>query len=191
MMVLAHFTGKPLDFQTLDKLTGKLAGQWTWPTASLIWLMQSGYELKLIEEFSFEAFAGKGKDYLIEKCGLEVANAQEAHSNLRREQKLAKKFVAVGGKVDYRIPQWPDLEKLFKDGYLIICNINANKLYRQAGYSGHFVLPIEITDQYIVIHDPGLPPAPALKVDRSTFETAWGYPAETDKNILAIRKQTV
>lgn len=186
-MILTYFTDKEWSFAELDKLSGKLEGKWTWPTSSLIWLLENGFEIKLIEEFSYEAFAGRGKDYLIEKCGLEVANAQEANSDLAREQLLARDFLNKGGSVDYRIPAWKDLEFLFKEGYLIICNINANKLYDYAGYSGHFVLPIEIDAEQIIINDPGLPPAPGLSVDRNIFEKAWAYPTESEKNILAIR----
>ncbi len=75
-----------------------------------------------------------------------------------------------------------------KDDYLIICNINANQLYSQAGYSGHFVVVVEVGADDIIIHDPGLPPAPSLKVPKAIFEKAWGYPTENEKNILAIRK---
>lgn len=188
-MVLTYFEEKEWSYSELDQLSGKLEGKWTWPTASFIWLMKNGFELKLIEEFSYEKFASRGKDYLIDKCGLEVANAQEGNSDLKREQKLAKKFVAAGGKVDYRIPDWKDLEKLFKDEYLIICNINANSLYQFPGYSGHFIVPIAINPEDIVIHDPGLPPSPSLKVNKITFEQAWGYPTEKEKNILAIKKK--
>lgn len=190
-MVLAYFTEKEWSFEALDRLTGKLEGKWTWPTRSFIWLMENGFEIKLMEEFSYEAFAERGKEYLAEKCGLEVADAQEANSDLPAEQKLAEEFIKKGGEVEFRIPQWNDLENLLKDGYLIICNINASQLYQHPGYSGHFVVPVEIGPNHILIHDPGLPPAPSIKVPRAIFEKAWGYPTESEKNIVAIRKQTV
>ncbi|MBI4223397.1 MAG: hypothetical protein HY609_00550 [Deltaproteobacteria bacterium] len=187
-MALAYFEQKERSFADLDRLTDKLKDKWTWPTASLIWLMENGFEIKLVEKFSYRDFAARGKDYLIEKCGREVADAQAFHSDLFREQALAKQFIEKGGTVDYRIPGLQDIEQSLKDEYLIICNINANCLYQRSGYSGHFVLPVEIGDQNIVIHDPGLPPAPSLKVPKTIFEKAWGYPAEEDKNLLAIRK---
>lgn len=187
-MVLTYFTNKEWSFETLDQLSGKLEGKWTWPTQSFIWLLNNGFEIKLIEEFSYQAFADEGKNYLIEKCGLEVADAQEANSDLPREQKLALEFIQKGGAVDLRIPTLQDLKSLLMDGYLTICNINANRLYNLTGYSGHFVLPIEISPIEILLHDPGLPPAPSTKVAPSVFEAAWGYPTEKEKNILAIRK---
>lgn len=188
-MILTYFTKREWPFETLDQVTGKLEGKWTWPTQSLIWLMEEGFEIKLIEEFSYEGFAKRGKGYLVEKLGLEVANTQEANSDLLREQKLAQEFVRKGEEVDFRIPQWNDLKNLLKDNYLIICNINANLLYNYPGYSGHFVIPIEIAPHHLIVHDPGLPPAPSLRVKKEVFEKAWGYPTEKEKNILAIRKK--
>lgn len=187
-MVLTYFINKEWSDEELDQITQKLKDKWTWPTASLIWLLKNGFEIKMIEEFSYEAFADKGKDYLIEKCGIEVANAQEANSDIQREKRLAVEFVQSGGRVDYRIPAWKDLEYLFKAEYLIICNINANLLYNHSGYSGHFVVPIAMTNKEIILHDPGLPPAPSIKVEKEVFEKAWAYPTEGEKNILAIRK---
>lgn len=186
-MVLTTFTGKEWPFELLDQLSGKLEGKWTWPTQSFIWLIENGFEIRLIEEFSYEAFAKRGKEYLVEKCGLEVANAQEVNSDLVREQQLAFEFIKKGGKVEYRIPTLDDLKYLLNENYLIICNINANLLYNYPGYSGHFVLPLEIADQEITLHDPGLPPAPSTKVTLDIFEKAWGYPTEKEKNVLGIK----
>lgn len=187
-MILTHWTGGEPSFDDLDRLSGKREGKWTWPTASLIWLMEQGFELKLIETFSFEDFAKEGKNYLVRKCGQEVADAQEQNSDLPREQELAVQFVKKGGRVDFRIPEWKDLENLFKDDYLMICNINANCLYNHPGYSGHFVVPVTMDEESVTLHDPGLPPAPFLKVSREQFEKAWAYPTPDDKNILGIRK---
>lgn len=186
-MVLTFLSPKgSWPFEKLDKLSQKLEGKWTWPTASLIWLLDHGYEVKLIETFSYAAFAKDGIQYLIKEFGEEVAKAQEANSYLQTEQKLASEF-AKRCQTDQRIPTWEDLKKLFNQGYLIICNINACILSGKEGYSGHFVVPTEIQTEQITFHDPGLPPKPNIMIDRSTFEKAWGYPSDGAKNILAIR----
>lgn len=185
-MILTYFTQKDFSFAELDQISGKLEGKWTWPTTSLIWLIDNGFEIKLIEEFSYEAFGKEGKSYLAKRCGEEVANAQEANSDLPREQKLALQF-AKRIAIDCRIPSWADLKNLFQEGYLLICNINAAVLYGQEGYSGHFVIPVQIMSEDIILHDPGLPPNPSFKVSQKIFDRAWGYPTEHEKNILAIR----
>lgn len=187
-MVLTALTQKEWSYQELDQITGKLQGQWTWPTLSLIWLLDNNFEVQLIEEFEYEEFGKKGKEYLVKKWGEEVAKAQETHSDLRREQKLALEF-ARRSKVHFRVPTWNDLNQLFKDGYLVICNINANLLFGHSGYSGHFIVPTEISEKEIILHDPGLPPAPFMRVARNIFEKAWGYPTKREKNVLGIRKK--
>lgn len=185
-MVLTYFTNREWSYTELIQITGKLEGKWTWPTTSLLWLLDHGYDVQLIEEFSYEEFAKRGKDYLIEKCGEEVADIQETNSDLPREQKLAAE-VAKRSPVDFRTPSWKDLEQLFKEDYLIICNINASTLYHRKGYSGHFVVPVSVTSDEITLHDPGLPPSPSFTVSKQTFEKAWAYPTEHEKNILAIK----
>lgn len=188
-MILTYFTGKEWPYETLDRLSGKLPGKWTWPTQSLLWLMEHGFEIRLIEEFSYEAFGKKGKTYLVEKCGVEVAAAQESHSDLQMEQKKAFAF-ARKGNVEYRVPELEDFNQLFKKGYLTLCNINASLLFGQPGYSGHFVVPLEITQDNVRLHDPGLPPKADCRVSRAIFEKSWSYPTEHEKNILAIRPAT-
>ncbi|MDO8494196.1 MAG: hypothetical protein Q7S68_02545 [Deltaproteobacteria bacterium] len=189
-MVLKHCTGKEYSLQELARETGKLEGKWTWPTTSFLWLMRNGFEIRLMEDFSYEEFANRGKEYLAEHSGQEVADAQEKHSDLPREQKIALQFVAQSKLVlSQKIPTWEDLKRLFKEGYLIICNINANLLFEMQGYSGHFVLLTDINDEKLVLHDPGLPPRPFVSVSKKTFEKAWGYPTERSRNILAIKKE--
>lgn len=185
-MVLTFFSGKEWPFETLDKISGKLSGKWTWPTLSMLWFLENGYEIKLIEEFDYLEFGKKGKGYLVEKCGADVADAQEKNSDLAREQKLALEFHQKG-KIEFRIPAWEDLQNLLADGYLLILNVNAALMHGQKGYSGHFVVPVAVTDNEIILHDPGLPPTPSLTIGRDVFEAAWGYPTSHEKNLLAVK----
>lgn len=188
-MILGHFEGREYSFKELDLLSGKLPGKWTWPTQTFLWLLKHGYEVRLIEEFSYEAFGLKGKDYILEIAGNEIAQAQELNSDIEREQHLALEF-SKKGLVEYRIPTLEDINQLIKEGYLIICNINASMLYFDTGYSGHFIIPIEVTPHNVTIHDPGLPAKPSQVVPKTSFEKAWAYPNEKAKNIAAIRKKS-
>lgn len=185
-MVLSYFTDKEWSMGDLVRLTGKSEGKWTWPTTSLLWLLENGFEVRLIEKFSYADFARRGKDYLIEKCGREVADAQEVNSDLERERELAARFTSKGT-VEFRMPTYENLECLLKDGYLTICNINASIISKRERYSGHFVVPTGLTEEKIIFHDPGLPPIPFREATRTLFEKAWGYPTKHEKNILAVR----
>ena len=175
-------------YEQLDEISQKVVGKWTWPTAAMVWLMDHGYEVKLIEEFDYQAFADKGMDYLIDKCGPEVAEAQADNSLIEVEQKTAADFVERAP-VEHRVPNIDDFKQLIAEGWVVICNINASLLHEQTGYTGHFVVVSAVDDKEVTLHDPGLPPYPELAVERAVFEHAWAYPSTTDKNVLAIRKK--
>jgi len=186
-IVLGHFwPDREFMYEELDKITAKVPGKWTWPTAAMIWLMENGFELHLVEDFDYKEFAQRGEQYIIEKCGPEVGEAQIKNSIISREQEYAAKFVKIAP-LERRIPTFKDIKNYLSDGYLIICNINASTLYNQPGYSGHFVVIFRYGWRTLTIHDPGLPPRPSLHVKKNVFEKAWAYPTEREKNLLAIR----
>ena len=187
-MVLKFFENREYSWKELDRLSGKLPDKWTWPTQTFLWLLDHGYEIQLIETFNYQEFGKRGGDYIIETVGEEVAAAQDQNSNIPQEQAFALEF-AKKGLVECRIPMLQDLKQLMKEGYLTICNINAALLYHHTGYSGHFIIPTELTSDHVVIHDPGLPPKPAQHIEMTTFEASWAFPTEKAKNLVAIRKK--
>lgn len=186
-MVVKYF--KPefdVSFENLDRITDKEPGKWTWPTAGMLWLLDNGFELKLVEDFDYEDFANRGEQYIIDKVGPEVARAQIANSDVTRELQYARRFAKLN-LVDCRLPDFKEIKKLLSEGYLIICNVNSTTLAGGPGYSGHFVVVFEGDDKTVTIHDPGLPPKPSQKVSHSVFERAWAYPTPNEKNLLAVR----
>lgn len=186
-MALAVFEPQTeFSYEELNKISGKQVGKWTWPTTTMLWLHERGYELILKSDFDYADFAKRGEKYLRERCGEEVARAQIANSDISRELEVAKKFAAT--KIPSRkIPDLAELKKLLTEGYVIICNINAAVLHWQQGYSGHFVVVTEVSESTVTLHDPGLPPKPDFQVSTASFEAAWAYPELRDKNLLAIR----
>lgn len=189
-MVLTFFEPeREYSYDELDRISHKQPGKWTWPTASMLWFLEQGFELRLIEEFDYRAFAARGGDYLLERCGEEVGRAQIEKSDLASELAFAAEF-ATKAKLEVRIPDFSDIERLMREGYVIICNINASALHRLSGYSGHFVVICELAGDQVVLHDPGLPPRPAVRVRRADFDRAWSYPSSQDRNLLALRKKS-
>lgn len=174
-------------YAELDRISKKISGKWTWPTAAMIWLLERGYEVKLIEEFDYRAFADRGEKYILEKCGEEVGRAQIAHSDVAQELVFARRFADMAP-LDVRLPTRADLVHLLREDFVVICNINAAALYGMPGYSGHFVVLVAIRGDEVGLHDPGLPARPNLRVPWKKFETAWAYPTEKEKNLLALRK---
>jgi len=186
-MALAYFKPETtFTFEELDKISNKAPGKWTWPTAAMLWMLDNGFELRLIEDFDYDDFAKRGADYIIDRCGKDVAEAQIKHSIIERELEYAKKFAKLN-MVERRLPDFDDISKLLNQGFLVMCNVNAPALYKQPGYSGHFILIHGCKKDYVVIHDTGLPPRPSYKVLKLDFYNAWAYPTDNERNLLAVR----
>ncbi|MBN1283476.1 MAG: hypothetical protein JXA24_06880 [Proteobacteria bacterium] len=175
--------------EELDRISGKSPGKWTWPTAAMIWMMEHGLDVELVEEFDYAAFAARGGDYLVERYGEEVAAAQMANSDVDAERELARRFSRLCH-VDQRVPGRADLKERLDRGSVVIVNINAAALNLQPGYSGHFVVICEAGGDLVTLHDPGLPPRPALAVPGARFDAAWGYPSGRDRNLMSIGRRS-
>jgi hypothetical protein len=171
----------------LDRISGKLSGKWTWPTQAMLWMIGQELEIKLIEEFDYRDFADRGERYILERYGDEVGQAQIANSDIPREQEIAQRFVDVAP-LECRIPTVADIKREIACGAVVIVNVHAAALHGLPGYSGHFVVVCEVTGDAVTLHDPGLPPRPDFAVPVATFERAWAYPSERDKNLLAIAR---
>ncbi len=186
-MVLKYFLPeKEFSWEELEKITAKVDGLWTWPTAGILWMKENGFETKDIESFDFERFISDGGKYLIEEFGEEVGNAQIFHSDIKQERELAKKLIKYGS-TEKRIPTIDDIKNLFREGYLIMCNVNSKALNSKEGYSGHAILIIGFDKDKLIVHDPGLLPIKDREVPFEIFEKAWAYPQEKSKNIIAFR----
>ncbi len=186
-MVLKHFKPKEeFSWQELEKLTAKVEGLWTWPTQGLINLNNMGFEIVDIDDFNIEKFIEDGENYLTKKYGKEVGKAQILHSNIRQEQDIYKDYLKLNLH-DQRIPSTKDIKKLIHEGYLIVCNVNAETLNSKSGYAGHFVVIFGYDEIFFHLHDPGLPPLQDRKVSYRDFNKAWGYPDESSKNLQAFK----
>lgn len=187
-MVLKYFNpNEDYSWEELDAITAKGKDLWTWPTASFMWLKNKGCNLKIITPFEYELFIKNGGDFLIEKYGKEVGEAQIAHSNIAQEQQLAKQLLN-NVPIEKRIPALREVRQLLQEGYLILCNVNSLKLNNQEGYAGHSVVIKGMRDNQLILHDPGLPPFENRIVSFDNFLAAWAYPNEEAKEIYAIKK---
>lgn len=187
-MVLKFFwPEKEFSWEELEKITAKAPGLWTWPMAGMIWFKNNGFDIRNIEVFNYDEFIKKGGQYLIERYGKEVGEAQIKHSDINQEIKYAEEFK---NKIhtEEHIPTIEDIKQLLKKGYLVGCNVNAIALNKEIGYAGHFVVVKGYRDGELILHDPGLPTHENRVVDFSTFEKAWAYPNESAKNIIALKR---
>ena len=185
MALAALRPDKEYSYDFLDKISNKQEGKWTWPTSAFLWLIDEGFEVRLIEEFDYAKFAAEGTDYISKKYGAEIARAQEQNSDIEAERKFARSFLTVAD-ISKRVPELEDISELIAKNKIVIVNINSSALSGISGYSAHFVIVTEVMKNKVKIHDPGMPPNPDLVVSRSDFERAWAYPSERNKNVLAI-----
>lgn len=186
-MALKYFLpNRDFSWRELDKMSAKKKNLWTWPIAAILNLKKLGFDIIVIENFNYERFANEGEDYLIEKYGKEVAEAQIKHSDIAQERKFARKLIKEFKLIE-RPAKFTEIKKLISQGYIIICNVNSRILNNKKGYSGHFVVIVGIQDKKIIFHDPGLPASPNRDVSKKTFEKAWAYPSEDAKNIIALK----
>lgn len=183
-VVMPH---RKFTYMELDKISDKLKGKWTWPTSAMLWMLQEGLKIDLIEEFDYQSFIDSGEKYLEERYGKEIAKAQSLNSNIDRERETARNFIALSP-LEYRVPTIADIKNKIKANAVVIVNLNAALLHEQDGYSGHFVVVCDVMGETVNLHDPGLPPFPNLIVPLERFERAWGYPSKRDKNLLAVSR---
>jgi hypothetical protein len=186
-MILKYYLPQEnYSFSQLDRLSDKVPGKWTWATRALINLYSIGFDIIDIELFDWDKFSHRGLAYLEEIFGHEVAQKQAQMSDLVKEMHDAAEFVRL---IPYqqRIPEFADINQLLKQGYLIGCNVNSHALNQIEGYEGHVVLIYKIDQDYIYLHDPGLPPIPNRKVRLNIFQSAWDYPDNKVRNLTAFK----
>ncbi|MCB9802080.1 MAG: peptidase C39 family protein [Pseudomonadales bacterium] len=187
-MVLKFFwPEEAYSLDELDEVTAKVDGLWTWPIAGLLWLQEKHAEVSMIDAFDFHAFVKDGGQYLLDFYGDEVGSAQIAHSDIEQEISFAQQALKTLS-IEKRSARMADVKALLEDGFLVICNVNANAPNNKEGYTGHFVVITGFDENGLYMHDPGLPPRRNRRVSYEHFTSAWAYPDETAKWLIAVRK---
>ncbi len=189
MILKCYWPNKDFTWEELDRISAKVDGLWTCPTASLIWLDDRGFDVQSVEMFEYEKFASDGDDYLVDFFGEEVGREQIAHCDIEQETRYARQIAKRNMSI-VRTPEISDLKDQLDAGWLLICNVNSRALNGKSGYSGHFVLLIGYDSNGFIVHDPGLPGRASRKVVFENFELAWAFPNLQAKNYIAIRPRS-
>jgi hypothetical protein len=186
-MVLDYFLPeKEFSMQQLEELTGFQKDKWTWPNRGMVGLSKMGFIVEGVQNFDIIEFSRRGAHMLVELYGSGVAQEQIAHSDIEQEQRIAHAYIQAVKHHD-RIPSLIDINTYLSQGYILVCSLNAKRLYGQDGYSAHSVVVYDISPDTITIHDPGVPPYPAKEISVGDFEAAWAFPTERAKNIIAFK----
>ncbi len=117
--------------------------------------------------------------------------AQRKYSDLKAEQKRAGVLINNNYiKLKKRAASINDIRTLFKRGYILMVQVNPFVLDGINKYGSHLVLVTDISERYVIFHDPGLPPHPNRKVPVSKFLESMEYPTKGSATIIATKRDT-
>jgi hypothetical protein len=187
-MVLKYwFPKKEFSYKTLDILTKKVKGMWTWPMEGVLALQNMGLTILDIGIFDYVAFSKNPVSYLKDYFkNPQVVQEQLQHCDIEQERKSAERY-AQHIRHEKRVAIYDDILSALQQKYLLIINVNSRLLNRKKGYSGHFVVVYRATSHTIWMYDPGFPPKKKRRVTRRVFEEAWEYPNKETKTLREFR----
>jgi len=174
--VFNYFFNEELSWEEIDKITKTIPGKGSWTMAVYIELAKRGVEVVNIEPFDYQRFASDGIDYLKSNFSEETFNWYLEHSNLMSVQNLVPEFLNLV-QHETRKATIEDIDQLLGDAYIIGAEINSRVLNKKPGFSLHYVLIQQGTEDNYIINDPGGGSAPALEnriVSKSEFMEALG-----------------
>jgi hypothetical protein len=171
----------------LDAAVGNPKSTGTWRMAGMMWMKRLGYEVCNVELLDYAAFSQRGLDYVAEYFGQEVAAWEAANFDIPAEQKRARQF-ALEIPTIKRAPTIEDIRSYLSKGYLVQLTVNANKLHGKQGFVGHAVTVKGCREGGLLLHDPGLPPAPNMFVPDDLFCDVWNNGRVNARTLTAYKR---
>jgi len=188
MVLKYYFPKKNYSFSKLDKISAHVKGKWTWQGASLLAFAKMGFEVVNIENLDYKKFAKDGDVYLKSIWSKEVFDTQDEFSNLKQEQRIARKLVAQKNITLLNKEASLDLIEFYiKKGFIVLVSINPCVLERKNCYWSHIGIVTGINKKTVTFHDPGLPGYLNRQVDKKLFEKSMTKPWKEDMNIIALK----
>lgn len=178
---------KNFTFEELEHLTGFEPNKLTWPMRAYVAVANLGYSVVVFDSMDFDAFVKSPTAYMEQAFGRQAAAIYAEKSNIETAVRDARALVSHP-KIDLRmeVPSWSDLAQIIQAGMLAICHADQGVLEGVECQRDHSVLVHTITDDGVVVHDPGLPPFENKYISRDLFEKAWDFPSSAAKTIFAI-----
>lgn len=171
-MILKYFEpDKDYSVEKLEKITGKQPEKGSWSFQWSIWFTDHGYTVKHYTTFDFKAFMDEGIDYIRHEYGHEVADWQEQNSDVEFARSQTKEYLE---KVEV-VAKKPTIDEIRQEHgarSLVKPMVNSRVLNNKEGYEGHSVVVIDVDDENIWFHDPGLPAYENRKVSCQLFQEA-------------------
>ena len=185
-MVLKYFfPEKDFTFEELDKISHKLKDKWTWFCAALPEIKKMNLKIKQYSTFDYNIFVKKGVDYIRETYDEEAAETIIEMSDIDYEIENTKKYLKEQI-FEFKESSFEDVEKWFKENYVIILLINAKIINNLPGYGGHFVVLTGFDKDNVFVHDPSIKHgSPNRKAEKDLFVKAW---KNSKNNVVLIKR---
>lgn len=188
MMIAKYFDPSfniPMDEWAV--ICGFEPGKGTWANGGLLWFVEHGYDVKHMEDFDDERFVNEGGEYLIALHGQETGEWMIKHTNIAAEIERIKKLREHSSIYSRAIPTINDMKHLLDEGYLLRIAVNWRALHDKPGYDGHSIVAYGYDNDYMYVHDPGLPPQESLALAWDKLDRISADPTIQNREVDAVR----
>lgn len=192
-MASKYLTDRKISLQESEVETNFIEGKQTWPHAGILSFLKHDLEVCVIDGFDYISFSDDPYEYLKKYINnTEIFNSILETSDLDKEKKLVSEILSNKRCcVETRIPTISDIQDNNTKDSIIIANVNYWTLLDKEGYDGHFVIIENISDDEVLLQNPGLPPLPSQAVKLENFLKAWKNDDGADLSNLIIVKRRV
>ena len=180
MAIKYFFPEKQINQEDLDKKTGRQPKQWTRFAQAVPVLIQEGLD---VYYYSLAPYQNFSPEYINEYYG---DNGPLINSVTNwKSLKNSIDFLKTSNRYQHKKLNWAEIEKAFKNKYVILMIIDYNVLNNRSGsYAGHGVTITDISQTHITFHNSALGPNQAAEKER--FIKAWNAPG-TDNDVIIIK----
>jgi hypothetical protein len=175
LLIVLNALGYNKGWRFVDELTDYEDGLWTWFPIAAVAMNKIVPGTRVISNVDYVQFASRGEEFFHEhnRDHPEWFNNQKEHASpgFRKEQSAAIALVA-SEHFEQRHLTLEDIERLVIDNF-VIALVDSGRLAREGRSYAHSVVVYASEGGHFVLHDPGLPRRPALRVEKSVFMAAF------------------
>lgn len=177
-----YFPEKKFTFEQINDLIGRKEGMWTFLTQDAAAMDQIGLKVKVYSSTDIPAGRQAVIDSFKQALGKDFKSIME-HIDLDIYESFAK-IAKKEGLFEVRNNSLGDLKIFFDQGCLVIPKVDRGALLNcQGAFRGHFVLIVDMDNEFVTIHDPS--DGPAIRYPIGIFDQAHAVLA-VDGDVLVV-----
>jgi hypothetical protein len=175
LLIVLNALGYNRGWRFVNELSEYEDGLWTWFPTAAVAMNKIVPGTRVISNLDYVQFASRGEEFFREhnRDHPEWFNNQKEHASpgFKKEQSAAITLVA-SGQFQQRHLTAEDIEQLVID-HFVIAIVDSGRLAREGRSYAHSIVVYASEGGQFVLHDPGLPRRPALRVEKSAFMVAF------------------